>query len=165
MKIKYKALLYDIANMAYLIADTGEPLRHTLHRVRDICQDGNIDRVARILGLAYSRALSVLSPILVNPKINPDKDESSMPHDYVFNFKCNGGFKYLITTELKLHLKETIHEYMVCMVLADWLAVTLPEAADVWKFRVDKALEALSDSVASISYSACGSLRRTLSPF
>lgn len=165
MKLKKKDLLYDIANMAYIIADTGEYGRHTLHRVRDICQDGNIDRVSRILGLSYATLLSVMIPILEAPKIDVNRDFSSSPHDYCFNFNTKGNLKRALTTEIKLKIREICHEYMVCMVLADWLAVTLPEAADVWKFRAEKALETIKGLVAEVMLASYKNIKRRLWPF
>ena len=165
MKITKKALLYDIANLAYTIADNGEPGDHCLHRVRDICQDGNIDRVARILGLAYADILSILLPLITTPAINIDRDFSSSPHDYEICFRNDESLKFRLTNERKLKIKETAHEYMVCMVLADWLAITFPEAADVWKFRMDDALNSLQTLVSSIVSSASCTFRRPLSPF
>lgn len=165
MKLLKKALLYDIANLAFLIADNGDPLNHSLHQVRDICQEGNIDRVSRILGLAYSRIIDTLSPILSRNHINIDKDLSVVPHDYVINFRSGARLRYKLTDERKLRIKETAHEYMVAMVLADWLALTYPPAYDVWKYRADAAMQALTDAVADISTSVSCALSRRLSPF
>lgn len=165
MKILKKALLYDISNMAYTIADNGEPLNHGLHRVRDICQDGNIDRVSRVLGLAYSQVLSVLLPLLTPQKLNIEKDLSARPHDYEFHFRKDRNLRFRLTKEHQLKIKETVHEFMVCKVLADWLAVTMPEAADVWKFRADACLEALGEMVAGLVSSSAMGFRRKLSPF
>ena len=165
MKLKKKALLYDIANMAYMIADTGEYLNHSLHRVRDICEEGNIDRVSRVLGLAYANLLTALLPVITPRKIDLDKDTSADPHNYEICFRHDEAMKYVLTKEVQLKIKETSHEYMVCMVLADWLAVTLPEAADVWKFRMEKAYESVQDIVATVMSSCIGGFRRRLSPF
>ena len=165
MILKKKALLYDIANLAYIIADTGETDNHSLHQVRDICEEGNIDRVSRVLGLAYSQILSVLFPILQSPKIEINRDQSAQPHDYEISFRCDGALKYRLTSEKKLEIKETCHEYMVCMVLADWLGVVYPVAADVWRFRAEKAMEALRSKVTELVVSFTGGLRRSLSPF
>ena len=177
MRILKKALLYDIANMAFTIADCGDPANHSLHRVRDICEDGNIDRVSRILALAYANLLAALLPILKAPpkpgrdsdshkKDCPGDEETERSRDYYFFFRKNGAMKFILTKERELKIKEFAHEYMVCMVLADWLGVTLPEAADVWKFRAKGALEALKEESANMVRSASGaSLKRRLSPF
>ena len=166
MKLLKKALLYDIANMAYLIADTGTDSIHSLHRVRDICEEGNIDRVSRILGLAYAEILNVLKPVIVSLPCPEDTDHWKTPRNYPVEFRNDGEFRYLLSPEVKLKIKETAHEYMVCMVLADWLGVTFPEAADVWKFRFETALESLKDLVSSIERSLCvRTFRRRLNPW
>lgn len=165
MKILKKALLYDISNMAYLIADTGDHSNHSLHRVRDICQDGNIDRVARVLGLAYSQVLVALLPILAPPRLDIEKDQSVVPHDYIINLRKDADMKFRLTKERQLKIKETVHEFMVAKVLADWLYVTLPPAADVWKYRAEVSLEALTDLAASLATSSCAAFRRRISPF
>ena len=166
MILRRKALLYDIANMAYTIADTGEHTRHTLHRVRDICQDGNIDRVNRILALTFSKVLTVLLPVLKPPrrlKSLPCGEDSEK--DFPIHLRKDGNMKFIITQEIEMNIKETVHEYMVCMVLGDWLAITLPEAADVWRYRAEKALQTLLDLATSLTLSSSRTLRRQLSPF
>ena len=165
MKIRKKGLLYDIANMAYVIADTGDADRHVLHQVRDICEEGNIDRVSRVLGLAYSQLLAVMIPVIESPRISVHHDFSATPHDYEFRLRTDGAMKFFLTKERQLKIKETCHEYMVCMVLADWLGTVFPIAADVWKFRMEGALESLKDLVNSLVTSSCASFRRKLSPF
>ena len=164
MKITRKSMLYDISNMAYLIADTGEENRHTLHRVRDICEDGNIDRVNRVLALAFSNVLTVLLPVIKQPR--GGKSSSRPSEDFEICFRDDGIMKYHLTHERLFNIKETVREYMLCMVLADWLAVTLPEAADVWRFRAGKAMENLAETVTALTASSfTGGLRRRLSPF
>ena len=161
MLIKRKALLYDIENLAYTIADTGEFNRHTLHRVRDICQDGNIDRVNRVLALSYSKVLTVLMPIICKPTPSGFGSHEETDIDFHILLNKKGDARFRITREREFNIKETIHEYLVCCVLADWLAITLPEAADVWKFRAEMALESLEETVSSVAFDhSCAFTRR-----
>lgn len=146
MKISGKELLFDIANMAYTIADTGELNRHTLHRVRDICEEGNIQRVERVLHLAYSNVIGVLHPVMRAPKGMTDEDCGRTPGDFEFRFIDNCRLRSNLTAEARLRIKEMIREYMVCMVLHDWLTITLPEAADVWKDKYETAYRALGET-------------------
>ena len=167
MKLKKKALLYDIANMAFTIADCGDPANHSLHRVRDICQDGNIDRVARVLGLAYSNILSALLPLLETPpKLDPNRDNSASPHDYYIYFRKRGNLRFLLTKERELKIKETAHEFMVSKVMYDWLGIVLPMAADVWKERMEHLLASLKEMAAEVAAGAeTVSFGRRLNPF
>lgn len=170
MKLKKKALLYDIANLAYVVADhidaPASPTScHALHLVRDICQEGNLHRVARVLGIAYSKILVALAPVIQPQHFNLHNDLSALPHDYTIEWRRDENLRFRLTNEIKLKIKEAAHEYMVCMVLADWLAITLPEAADVWKERALKALQVLEETAASVIAGASSVFRRKISPF
>lgn len=168
MKISKKELLYEISNLAYVIADTHDSSRPDLHRVRDICEDGNIDRVSQILTLSYSEILVVLLPILHCPKTSssPENQSADNPSDY-FSIKLSsaGLSKPSVTAEMAFRIKETVKEYMIARVLADWLFITLPEAADVWKFRFLAALETLKECVSETVSNGSLTCRRRLSPF
>lgn len=161
IRISKAALIHDVANMAFVIADiyAGRYEGHGLHQVTDICQEGNIDRVARVAGLAFAKASSALSAIVVPETKKRILDLSAEVHDYVLRLRvCDGrhipGF---VKTSTAIRIKETLHEYMVCMILADWLGVTLPEAAPEWKERAERCLSALASS-------GLGWYRRRLTP-
>ena len=153
MKLKKKALLYEIANMAYLIADTGAADCHNLHLVRDICQEGNIDRVNRILALAYSKALTVLLPILRPPhKVHDHSQEIPETDGYPITLiPLPSSAPSKSKNPIYLLIKETVHEYLVSMVLADWLEITLPEVAGVWKIKAESSLRSLSETVSGLT--------------
>lgn len=165
MKLKKKALLYDISNLAFLIADTHKEEDVALHRVRDICEDGNIDRVSRMLGLAYANVCDILNDVLEHPDIDINRDFTSTPHDYEFMFKDIELLRYRLTQEKKLKIKETIREYMISMVMSDWLEMTYPLAADIWKFRIAEAMEKLKETVVNLTSSGALTIRRRISPF
>lgn len=174
MRIKKKELLYQIANLAYTVANTGEDSRHTLHRVRDICEEGNIDRVNRVLALAFSKVLVILLPIIKPAPhhhspgfpVKTDDERKEGNEDYLIFLKRNNDLKFRLTKEIEFNIRETVTEHMVSMVLADWLAITMPEAADVWKYRAKASLEALAAIVSSLfSSSFTGGFRRKISPF
>lgn len=150
MKIKKETLLFDIANLAYIIADTGdtgESHNHGLHRVRDICEAGNRDRVARVLGLAYSKILEVTAAVTEPSEISVNHDFSATLHDYEIRFTKEGRIN--LTSQKKLRVKELSREYMVAAVMADWLELTLPEAAHAMELKAEAALSALESLVAS----------------
>lgn len=144
--------MYDIANQAYIIASVYENMEKPVPYVRitDICESGNQDRVARVLGLAYARLADLLSPVLDVMLPRLEYDYSKNIHDYEFTFsphKCG----LTISPEKKLKIKETIREFMVCMVLADWLGTVLPIAADIWKDRAQECVLALETAIFSIN--------------
>ena len=174
MKFTFKKekLLHDIANMAFVAADirSGDSRAHSLHQAFDICEAGNVDRVARTLGLAYSQLRALLAPILHHAGM-PDRfrDLSLQPHDYTFRLALmsdDGKFgKTPMNPEKIMMIKETAYEYMVCFVLADWFSVTLPEAAPPWQQKAQLCFQALSETVASLVARSSLSLpRRNIPP-
>lgn len=99
-----KAVLYDVANLAYVVGDVreGEYSAHSLHHTFDICAPGNIDRVNRVLSLAVAEVEAILNQL-------------SSTHC------CFGSDK----TMEKL-IRNLVHEYLVARVLTDWLTVAFP---------------------------------------
>lgn len=164
MKLRKETLLYDISNIAYVIADKNEE-NHELHKVRDICQDGNIDRVSRILGQAYAEILVLLAPLLTPRVIDVNRDSSAMPRDYKIEFTTESDLRLKLTPEKKLKIRELSHEYMVCRVMADWLGIILPQEAEIWRMRCEKTFEKLRQIVTDIVSLVTLNFRRTLSPF
>lgn len=154
MKIKRERLIYDIANLAYVIADTGDYGNHGLHRITDICEDGNRDRVARVLGHAYSHVIDRLASELERPDVHTAHDWSKSIRDYELKFRKDSR----LSPQRKIRIVECCREYMVSMVLHDWLSFTFPEGADIWKEKAEEALESLSTAL------SCNYAFRRLTP-
>lgn len=160
MKLTKKALLYDISNLAYLIADTGEDGRHTLHRVRDICEDGNIDRISRLLGLAFTEILDILKPIVESPAMDVNHDFTAVPRDYEIKFRKETK----LSSVVRMRIKETAREYMVSRVLADWLSLTLPETAETCKTRLGLSMQLLKETAEAAEAEGYSVMKRRVSP-
>lgn len=63
MTFKREELLYDIRNNAYVEGDVMQAkTEHDRHQVQDIGEDGNIDRVTRVLDLAHAECEEALFP-------------------------------------------------------------------------------------------------------
>ena len=63
LTFKRKELLYDASNYSFVEADImPQDTEHAKHQVFDIVQDGNIDRVTRILNLAHAECVELLYP-------------------------------------------------------------------------------------------------------
>lgn len=61
--LKREQLLYDVGNYCYVEGDImPEDTQHTRHMVQDVVQEGNVDRVTRILDLAHSDVVERLYP-------------------------------------------------------------------------------------------------------
>ncbi len=142
-----KELLYDIANMAWVEGDLmdGVDYNHIKHLVQDVVEDGNRDRVMRIVDLAHAEANEMLYPwsreeITDTPlKLNDEpKAEDVLAINLNVPINMSQGTINLI---LKL-----VHEWIVCSVLQDWLSITYPESSAVWAAKIEELKEAIRNA-------------------
>lgn len=153
-------LLYDIGNSAYVTGElVGEENEHAHHLVTDVTQDGNIDRVTRMLDLAFADLEEKLYPYTkgdVEDGAEAD-DKMGETEKYVLSLSLPETFS---ATTLRLVAK-LAHEFLVCRVLNDWLGVTSPENAAVWAERSESVGERLRAALTSRSKA----FRRKMKPF
>lgn len=132
-----KELLYDISNLCYvegyIMPEEAINARHT---TADVAQPGNVDRVTRILNIIHAQAVEILYPYTkCKSEDQTDMfDTMADTHTYAISIKVPDWFSDT-TAQLLEHL---IHEWMVAAVMADWLAITKPEAAAKWQSRTEK---------------------------
>lgn len=186
MTFKREELLYDIRNNAYVEGDVMQAkTEHDRHQVQDIGEDGNIDRVTRLLDLAHAECEEALFPYtkedveqetemddtptyveptadaegtVADPEVFTDDTTASKPTgDYVIRLLVPDEYS---KTTVRLIVRY-IHEYMVCRVLSDWMSITNPPAAANWKAKQDEALEGMREAVNFRT----GRIRRTQTPF
>lgn len=158
----FDELMYDISNCAYVEGelmdeDAGQ---HARHQTQDVAEDGNKDRVLRALDLALSVCTEALYPYT---KTEPEEDEEDVydlqteRETYTIALSVPAGFSRT-TVDL---LSKQIHEFLVCMALADWIGITSPQASVKWKERADGLLEKLKNALVS----RIRPVRRRMSPF
>lgn len=136
-------LLQDAANAAYVAGDVMVPANeHQRHQVQDIVQDGNVERVSRVLNLAVSAIREVLFPFAKNPVGERESRDDVLVEvpDYVIHMDVPPQFSSTTVTLLE----NLIHEFLVARILADWMSQTYPEAEAVWSRKADDALLAIS---------------------
>lgn len=160
LKFHRAELMYDIENCAYIEGHVwGEENQHAQHTLVEIGEEGNIDRVSRILGVVHAAAIEMLYPYTKEEPIADEVmcDRLKTPEDYDISMQVPATMS---RTTLQL-LKELIHEFMVARVIYDWLSITHPEAARNW---LEKALEA-KEGINRIKNNRTGVLRRPSHPF
>lgn len=153
-------LLYDIANCAHVEGDImEEDAQHARHQTQDLTDDGNVDRVTRVLDLVHSQVVELLYPFT---KI-PTEDELIMldalidKPSYVVELTVPSDFSQT-TVE---YLSKLIHELLVCRSLADWMSITNPAKAQSWAEKAQTAQDGVKRALAM----RMGRVRRRLSPW
>lgn len=130
------------------------------HQVFDIAQDGNVDRVTRVLNTVHAECVEMLYPY--TKEEIPDEQEALddvliEPETYEIRLILPETFSL---TTLRM-LEQLIHEYMVCRVLADWMSITNPESEANW----EKKFTTLRNKIRTALVSRTGKIRRKLKPF
>ncbi len=154
------SLLYDISNLAYVEADViPDEALHSKHQTADITEEGNVDRVTRILDLTHALCTEALYPYTKETPEDLAEFNDLLEEEprYVITLKIPTTFS---VTTARL-LEKLIHEFMVLNVLADWLSITNPNASAKY---MEKA-QAVLDKVKQIVNTRKGVLLRPLRPF
>ena len=140
MRFKRKQLLYDIMNYAYLeshlMEDSGDVSPHAAHLASEIGEDGNVDRVARILNVVMCGVTEMLYPYTKSEPVEEEMDDYlDAPDEYVIEMRVPAEMSRS-TVRLLCRL---IHEYLVYKVMLDWMLMMNPAAAGAWQVRADAA--------------------------
>lgn len=156
-------LLYDIKNYAYIEGhvwgEDSPEIRHAQHTLIEIGEEGNVDRVNRILGVVHAAVVEMLYPYTKHEVEEGEVicDCMWVPDKYVIRLDVPATM-----SQTTLHLlSKLIHEYMVARVIYDWLSITHAEAARNW---LEKAAEA-EQKINSVKNGRRGVLRRPSHPF
>lgn len=153
-------LIYDVSNYSYVEADImaeGDECRR--HQVFDISQDGNVDRVTRVLNTAHAEIVEMLYPY-TKQEITENEvldDRLTEPEKYSIVLTIPSSFSQT-TVEL---LSKLIHEYFVCRVLADWMSITNPESEVKW----EKKSLLIKQKIQSSLVTRQKHVRRRMKPF
>lgn len=156
-------LLYDIKNIAYVEGDVlSDESQDSKHQVQDIGEDGNIDRVTRMLDLAMAHCAEVLYPF----------SKVDVENGLVLNDNLTETSAYTLTllvpddfsdTTAK-YLEQLIHNLLVYLVLADWMSianVANPKSAANWAAKAEDA----ESEIKSKLNARAGRVRKFQSPF
>lgn len=161
LKFKRSELLYDVSNYSFVEADIlPQDAEHVKHQVFDIVQDGNVDRVTRIINLAISECVEMLYPYTrqdIGGQAKELNDILIEPEEYVISLSLPSTFS-MTTVDL---LENLIHEFLVCRVLEDWLSITLPQSMERWSNKV----LGLKDRIRTSLVSRTGKVQRKLKPW
>lgn len=144
LKFVRSQLLYDIKNYAYVEGDVmGEERQHAQHVLVEIGEEGNVDRVSRILSVVHAAVIELLYPWTKSKPVEEEIDDCLWaPEEYVVELHVPSD-----VSRTTLHLlSRLIHEYMVYRVLADWLSITNPVAAANWAAKAAATEEEIEEA-------------------
>lgn len=154
-------LMYDVANYSFIEADImPENSEHSKHQVFDITQEGNVDRVTRLLNLYFLECVEMLFPFtkeaIAVEGVELD-DKLREPDTYEIVLRLPSDFSL---TTLGL-LENLIHDYLVCRVLSDWMSITFPESMEKWELKA----RGLKDKISTSLVGRIGKVKRKLKPW
>lgn len=145
LRMKRDQLLYDIKNYAYIQSDmmeeqqkvvSGIDINHAKHLTAEIGEDGNIDRVNRMLMLWYMDAVVALYPYTKTEPVAEDVDDMlTEPDEYVVEMYI----PETVSRTTIMYLSKLVHEYIVYRVVADWLSITDPQSSATWLEKAEDA--------------------------
>lgn len=131
-------LLYDIKNYCFIeghiMVDSHDEVRHT---VQDVGEEGNIDRVTRMLDIAHADIIERLYPF-TEREIDHPVVVDMLKDKPVYGIFLNVPATFSQTT-LNL-LGRLIHELMVCVTTADWMSITNPPKEETWRRKAEATL-------------------------
>ena len=143
--LKRDQLLYDIKNYCYIEGDImPEDTQHSRHMVQDVGEEGNVDRVTRILDLVRDDIVERLYPFTQHEIDHPLVDDR-LREKPVYGMFLNVPETFSQTT-LNL-LGKLIHELMVCMVVADWMSITNPPKEETWQRKAEAMLTRIGEII------------------
>lgn len=160
LNFRREELIYDAANYSFVEGDLlGDEDEHARYQVFDIAQEGNVNRVTRVLNLAHAECVEMLFPYTERDvRGGEDLDDVLVaPEVYRIELKLPAGFSQT-TVQLLEHL---IHEYLVCRVLADWMSITKPSSEGNWENKLRNMKMRIQTSLVS----RMGKVNRKLKPF
>lgn len=143
---KRDQLLYDIKNYAFIEGSVMDRSTddHIRHVVQDVGEEGNEDRISRVLNLAVAKCREILYPYTKHGIEQTELDDTlKEPKVYGIMLSLPSGFSQ---TTLNL-VGELVHEYIVCTAVADWMSITNPGKAEVWLTKANMAESEITTSL------------------
>lgn len=156
--IESPEVMADLRSAAWLESELHEDLTlHRRHEMADICEEVNIEKIWRVLGLCDAEVRMAIRRILTGPCPMNGTDSIERPERWEYPLAAGIG------SETATLVKEKIHDYFVAKAMADRAEVIIPGCAPVWQRRAAEALVSLSECAASKIRGA--RVRRNMCPF
>jgi hypothetical protein len=133
IRLSKQRMIYDIANNAFVVGETIEDAGpHAKHLVQDVVEGQNIDRVCRVMSLAFCRVKDLLRQWVVD-----------VEEEYVLRIVVPYGLPRCTIDYWAI----LAYEYVTASAIADWLGITAKDKAPEWQRKADEAAERLFKGV------------------
>jgi hypothetical protein len=109
---------------------------HTRHQVYDVCEDGNIDRINRMLNIAYWESVSFLYSFTKQDVDDGDSTNDAIKFPDIYTIRLSVPEDFAKSSQNIL--EDYIHEYMTDRVLEDWMSITNKEDQITWKNKLEE---------------------------
>lgn len=148
VELQKEELVYDIKNTAYIYADTlsgGDTDPHSIHNIYDVAEDGNRDKLARILDSAVEDCKEMLFRFTKMEMAGGGFDSNEW--EECVGAPCNEEEAYYLAMRMPQGFSKTsvhtmtvyIHDYIVNQALYEWLTLVYPNGADrFWSLAEEK---------------------------
>lgn len=162
-------LVYDIKNTAYSFADSNtkeDSSNHELHNVFDVGENGNRDRLARILDSSVEDCKELLHKFTKNETYMGFETND---WEECIGSPCNEEEAYYIDLYVPIGFPQTsvhslsvyIHDYIVYQSLYEWMMIVYPNGAPQFKELAEDKKKKMKDASCHTS----GRTRIRLHPF
>lgn len=159
LSFKREQLMYDIENYCFIEGNVSEAESARIkHEIQAAGDDGNVDRVTRVLNLNVAKIRELLFPYTKHEIHRKELDDILKEPD-VYGVVLKLPTTYSQTTINYMEL--LIHEYLVCEVMTDWMSFTNLQKVEMWKARSIEAKNSLKSCMAV----RLGRVRRKSHPF
>ena len=138
LNFKRAELLYDIGNVCYVTGDVlATDNLHAQHQIIDVTEDGNVDRVTRMLDLIFAEIQQMLSAFSKNAVDDGDMTDDNFAETATYVMSLSVPDTMMKVTQN--YLEQLIHNLMVDWAVWDWLSFTHPnmKEADIWAIKVE----------------------------
>ncbi len=160
LTFKRDELLYDIKNVAFVEGDViPGGTENNRHQTIDIAEEGNIDRVTRILDFVFAEIVESLYVLTRSDVVDGTVKADTFTETGVYTANLNVDDSFSDTSAE--YLEKLIHELLVARVLGEWLSITNPTASEKWLLKAND----VKDKILSTSRKTSKRSRLKLHPW
>lgn len=160
LNFKRSEIVDDLKNYAFVIGDILKTQdEHDRHQIQDIGEDGNIDRVTRVMNLCMAECREVLFPYTKEDVEDTESRTNTLTEVKEYNIEMLVPDDFSNTTVTLL--EQLIHEFIVARIMADWMSITNKAEEPTWREKAEDAMT----KIKRCKSSRTGKVRRKQHPF